>query len=151
MGPGAGKYAALVRQAAPEARLTAVEIDPKYVEAFNLRSLYDEVIVAPASILISKPRVRFDVAIFGDCIEHMYKSSGIDLLNFLIYRCGYIFVVWPEGLIQDDWEGHAWEAHISTWAPWDFAGWQPLHIHTDPMMHLVAIKGYQPTRVILEE
>lgn len=141
----------MVRQVAPSACLTGIEIDSSYVVAFNLRAVYDEVIIAPASVLISQPRVRFDLAILGDCVEHMRKSEGIDLLNFLIYRTGYIIVVWPEGLIQDDWEGHASEAHISTWTVADFAAWQPLHLEWDAMMKLVAIKGYQPSHAILDK
>ena len=49
IGPGAGKYADIVRKAAElhgfAARMTAVEIDAAYVERFDLRSLYDEVIL----------------------------------------------------------------------------------------------------------
>jgi len=150
IGPGSGKYAKIVRDVAAkdqfETHLTAVEIDGSYVEKFNLKSLYDDVIIDSAINLIEKPRVRFGLVIIGDCIEHMRKSDGLDLINFLIYRSGYIFVVYPEAFIQDDWEGHAAEAHISTWAIEDFATWKPLH-HNRRNMHLVVIKGYQPSRM----
>jgi hypothetical protein len=149
IGPGAGKYSRLVRNKAKAddfpVRLTAVEIDSSYVERFNLRDLYDEVIVDDALNLIRAPGLRFSLVIIGDCIEHMRKSDGLDLLNFLIYRSGYICVVYPEAFVQDDWEGHAAEAHISTWGPNDFAGWSTLH-HSRSGMHLFLVKGYQTSR-----
>jgi hypothetical protein len=109
IGPGAGKYAGIVRRAAEQqgfaAHLTAVEIDESYVAQYGLRSLYDEVIVADAVRLIDNPKSRFDLVIIGDCLEHMRKSYGIDLLNFLVYRSGYICVIYPEAYVQDDWDG----------------------------------------------
>lgn len=80
--------------------------------------------------------------IIGDCIEHMRKSEGLDLLNFLIYRSKHIVVVYPDRFQQDDWEGHAAEAHISTWSKADFEGWSTFHNLTDGM-HLFLIRGYQ--------
>ena len=152
IGPGAGKYARIVRNVANEhqftSHLTAVEIDDSYVSRFDLRSLYDTVIIGDATNLMKNPQCRFDLVIFGDCIEHLKKSDGIDLLNFLIYRSGYICIVYPDSYVQDDWEGHAAEAHISVWGPQDFSGWEVLH-RTRSKMHLFVIKGYQPSRVPL--
>jgi hypothetical protein len=78
----------------------------------------------------------------------MRKSEGTDLLNFPIYRTGYIAVVNPEAYLQDDWEGHAAEAHISTWGPHDFNNWNTLH-HSWGGMHLFLVKGYQPSRMTI--
>ena len=91
---------------------TAVVIDSSYVKEFNLSDLYAEVIIDDAINLIKDPRIRYDLVIIGDCIEHMRKSDGLDLLNFLIYRSGYICVVYSAEYGQDDCEGHAAEAHI---------------------------------------
>jgi phospholipid N-methyltransferase len=150
IGPGAGKYGVIVRKVASEnsfdSHTTAVEIDETYVEEFGLREIYDEVIVDDALNLIHKPQSRFDLVIIGDCIEHLRKSAGMDLLNFLIYRTGYICVVYPDQFVQDDWEGHAAEAHISTWSLADFAGWDVLH-HSWDGMHMFLIKGFQPSRM----
>jgi phospholipid N-methyltransferase len=152
IGPGAGKYVDIVRKAAElhgfAARITAVEIDEAYVEQYDLRSRHDEVILGDALDLINSPKVRFDLVIIGDCIEHMRKSNGVDLLNFLMYRAGYICVIYPEAYIQDDWDGHAAEAHISTWGPADFSDWKTLH-HSWDGAHLFLIKGYQPSRLTI--
>ena len=131
IGARAGKYGTIARQVAKQenfpTHLTAIEIDATYVKRFDLPKIYDEVIVEDAISLIHKPQLRFDLVIFGDCVEHMRKSIGVDLINFLIYRSGYICVIYPDAWVQDDWEGHAAEAHISTWGPEDLKGWKTLH------------------------
>lgn len=150
IGPGEGKYGKVVREAWPAAHRVAFEIDESYVARFALRDLYHEVYVADAAELINHPRVRYDIVVIGDCIEHMKKSAGLDLLNFLVYRSGYICVIYPEAYVQDDWEGHAAEAHISTWSPHDFAGWDVVHKNWEGM-HLFLIKGYQPSLIKIVE
>jgi hypothetical protein len=143
IGPGAGKHGKIVRQQAPNAMLLAQEIDASYVERFKLKDIYNHVSIGPAIGLIHKPDFRADLVILGDCIEHMRKSEAIDLLNFLVYRTSYIAIVTPEAFQQDDWEGHAAEAHISTWSPNDFYGWKTHHQFHDGM-HLFVIQGFQP-------
>jgi hypothetical protein len=154
IGPGAGKYGRIAKAQAREhdfaCRTTALEIDASYVEEFDLRAIYDEVVIADAISLLDNPRLRFDLVVIGDCIEHMRKSTGVDLLNFLIYRTGYIAVLTPREFVQDDWEGHAAEAHISTWSAEDFAGWDTLHKTATTMgtvVDLYLVKGLQPTRM----
>jgi hypothetical protein len=150
IGPGRGKYSGIVRGKAKEhgfeCHLTAVEIDASYVETFKLGDLYDEVIIDDALNLIRAPRRRFDFVIIGDCIEHMRKSDGIDLINFLIYRTGYICIICPEAWEQDDFDSHAAEAHISVWNVEDFRGMDMLHRFASGM-HAFLIKGYQPSRM----
>ena len=114
IGPGAGKYGKLVRKKASEegfaTHITAIEIDQSYVQEYDLRNIYDSVVIDDAINLVRTPRVRFDLVLIGDCIEHMRKSAGVDLLNFLVYRSGYICVIVPEMAVQDDWQGHASES-----------------------------------------
>lgn len=150
IGPGAGKYGKLIKQKDFQSSVTAVEIDSSYVEQFELADIYDEIIIDDAVNLINRPEVRFDLVIIGDCIEHMRKSAGVDLLNFLMYRSGYICIVYPERYIQDAWEGHAAEAHISTWSMADFKAWETVHRSWEGM-HLFLIKGYQPSRLTITE
>ncbi len=153
IGPGAGKYAHLVAMAAKvaqfETNTTAIEIDATYVEQYKLRDLYDQVMITDADELIDKPKLRFDLVIIGDCLEHMRKSKGLDLINFLVYRSGHIIIIYPDKYIQDDWEGHAQEAHISVWGKSDFVNFECLHIFMGGM-HLYLIKGYQPVTCVIE-
>lgn len=120
IGAGAGKYGRMIRNLLPQCHTTAIEMDAEYIESFDLRNVYDEVIEAEATTIINNPRVRYDLVIIGDCIEHLRKSDAIDLLEFLVYRSRYIKVVYPYKFQQDDTDGHAQEAHISVWQPSDF-------------------------------
>jgi SAM-dependent methyltransferase len=156
IGAGDGKYGYLAKRIAGaggfSTRVKGVEIDESYIDRFKLRDIYDELVIGDAVDLINNPRQRFDLVIIGDCIEHMRKSAGLDLINFLVYRAGYICVIFPEALVQDDWEGHAAEAHISTWSAEDFRGWDTLHKTADlswTKLHLFLIKGYQPSRATI--
>lgn len=150
IGPGAGKYGRIVRATASKSaftsRVTAIEIDASFVEIHKLRDTYDEVIIDDAVNLIKTPRHGYDLVIIGDCIEHMRKSDGVDLLNFLIYRAGYICVIHPERHIQANVDGHAVEAPISTWSLVDLQGWDVLD-HSWGGKHMFLIKGHQPSRV----
>jgi hypothetical protein len=121
IGPGAGKYGKLVRSIHQSADISAIEIDADYIEQFGLREVYDAVLCGPASLLFDGDLdAVYDLVIIGDCLEHMKKSEGVDLLNFLAYRSKYIFVVYPVRWIQGSWNGHRSEAHISVWSEADF-------------------------------
>lgn len=123
VGPGAGKYGRLVRSIHRSADIKAIELDADYIEQFKLRDVYDEVLCGPAGLLFDGDLdAAYDLVIIGDCLEHMRKSEGVDLLNFLAYRSKYILVVYPVRWIQGSWEGHRSEAHISVWSESDF-GW----------------------------
>jgi hypothetical protein len=79
--------------------------------------------------------------IIGDCIEHMRKSAGVDLLNFLVYRTKLITVKFPLQMRQDSWEGHKSEAHLSVWSEHDFRGMDVLFTQRNYMC-LALVRGY---------
>src|SRR5271156_4170007 len=86
VGPGASKYGRMARALdtdAHETVVTAIEIDDSYFNEFKLNEIYDEIILGDVINIINEVRRRFDLVIFGDCIEHMRKSDGLDLINFL--------------------------------------------------------------------
>ncbi|PRP95849.1 hypothetical protein ENSA5_37180 [Enhygromyxa salina] len=121
LGPGAGKYGRMIRRVNPDALIAAVECDDTYISYFELEGIYD--VVARARIetaFDALPDLTADVVLIGDVIEHLKKSEGIDLLNYLIYRCHYCLVVAPQKYVQYSWRERAAEAHRSVWAPRDF-------------------------------
>jgi len=125
IGPGAGKYGRLMKDAEQgvffKCVKTAVEINPQYVEQFQLAAIYDEIWQMDASAIVtSRPDLNGELAVCGDVIEHFPKSRGVDLIEFLLYRFRQVLVVFPIDLPQDAWEGHAAEAHLSLWYPEDF-------------------------------
>jgi hypothetical protein len=141
IGPGQGKYGRMLRRVQPSARLIGVEVDPAYVEQYKLRELYDEVWVRDAAGLMDDPRRAFSAVIIGDCIEHMRKSVGVDLLSFLVYRSRIIIVVFPVQMVQNAWRGHVSEAHLSVWSERDFADFDRIFVERD-LMRLCLIRGY---------
>jgi trans-aconitate methyltransferase len=142
VGAGAGKYGRLVRSRHPGAFLTGVEIEPDYVERFGLAAVYDEILCAPALDLCDGwIESAWDLVTIGDCLEHMRKSHGVDLLNFLVYRTRYLLAVYPDKYLQNSWEGYKTEAHISVWAPSDFQCFDH-RLFRRGEMTAVVIEGY---------
>jgi SAM-dependent methyltransferase len=143
IGCGAGKYGELLRSLVPAAHLTGIESEAGYVTRFKLNLIYDDVRVMNATDLIANATDEFyDLVIIGDCIEHLPKSAGLDLLNFLTYRCAYILVIAPEFDVQNTHEGVQAEAHISVWSERDFE-WHDLWATTAVMnMLLFVLRGY---------
>lgn len=141
IGPGEGKYGRMLRAARPRARLIGVEVDAGYVEKYNLRKLYDEIWIMDAAGLMDDLERTFDALIFGDSLEHMRKSAGVDLLNFLVYRSKIIIVKFPLQMTQNTWEGHASEAHLSVWSARDFDGFDCVFAERNSIC-LAMVRGY---------
>src|SRR5262245_14209224 len=79
VGCGAGKYGRMIRTLQPEGHITGVEVDSEYIDKFDLRSVYDVVINDSVVSLVNGPQSQtYDVVIFGDVIEHLRKSDGLD-------------------------------------------------------------------------
>ena len=140
IGAGEGKYGRMLRRAQPKIRLISVEVDAGYVEQYKLRDIYDEVWVHDAAELMNDPGRTFDAVILGDSIEHMRKSAGLDLLNFLVYRSKISIVKFPLQMLQNIWQGHKSEAHVSVWSEHDFLGMDHLFAERN-FVCLVMVRG----------
>ena len=152
IGAGAGKYGVMVRDLLPSCRRIAVEIEESYIRDFELQKLYDDIRLMSAADLITDARNElFDVAIIGDCIEHLPKSTGLDLLNFLVYRTKYIIVLAPEYICQGMVEDKASEAHISVWSEQDFTWHDAWAFDNCCTMNCILLRGYQATSVSLPQ
>ena len=142
IGAGAGKYGKMLQDHHPNAEKIAVEIDSSYIEKYSLASIYDKVLNISAIKLIDDALDEtYDLVVIGDCIEHMRKSEGVDLLNFLIYRCKYILIHYPDRYVQGSVDGHTHKAHISVWSEHDFSGFDYLLIKND-FIHSYAVNGF---------
>ena len=153
VGAGAGKYGRLVRRHAPVAKRIGIEIEPDYVTRFRLRGIYDEIWVMRAQDLIAPKYLseRYDLVIVGDAIEHLKKSEGIDLINFLVYRSAWILIQYPDRYLQNAVAGYPSEAHISFWGEDDFRGLDRTRIFPKGKLRLVVIKGYLKHRLRLDQ
>ena len=144
LGSGAGKYGELAKKINPSIKLTAVEIEKDYIENFKLPSIYDEVWNISVTDLINPKYYNstFDLIVIGDIIEHLKKSDGIDLLNFLIYRCRWIILEFPHRYLQNSVDGYHSEAHISVWTKDDFISFERTQLHEKDTQRLVVLRGY---------
>jgi hypothetical protein len=142
IGAGNGKYGRLVRtNGLEDIKLVAVEYDE--TKRDHLLSIgYDEVRCISAMDLMKDPTEIFEVVILGDVIEHMRKSEGQDLLEYLNYRSAYIFVVTPENMTMN--ASEFYEGHNSLWLPSSMR-WHDLWAHSrNRMMHFYLLRGMLP-------
>lgn len=145
IGAGNGKYGKLLKLLHPHSVRVAVEIERDYIERFALDTIYDEVLHMDAAHLIeARLEDTYDLVILGDCLEHMRKSVGVDLLSFLVYRVRHALIIYPERYLQGPWFGYRSEAHISNWSAHDFAGFDHLLLRRGTTA-AVCINGYQLT------
>lgn len=145
IGAGAGKYGKIARNNLSHLeKLVAIEIDQDYIEKFKLKDIYDEVKCMSAMDLIDQSfyDTNFGTVIIGDCIEHLKKSEGVDLLNFLVYRSKWILVQYPVKYLQNTFEGKHQEAHISVWDDHDFVSFEVKKKLSIEQQRFVLIKGY---------
>ncbi len=149
LGAGAGKYGSIAKEISPSIKTTAVEVEKDYIEKFNLSSLYDRVWNIPVSDII-QPKYfdsNFDVIMVGDILEHLKKSEGVDLLNFLIYRCRWIIVEFPHRYLQNAVDGYSSEAHISAWAENDFFSFERTRMYVKDTQRLIILRGYHENNI----
>ena len=119
IGAGSGKYGKLVRKMKKDAHITGIEIDQDVIKNEKLDTIYDDIAGKLAlEFLLTNPLKNYDLVVIGDCIEHMKKSEGIDLLNLLNYRSSFVFVVTPDGMVMN--KDPYYFGHISNWTERDF-------------------------------
>jgi len=152
VGTGAGKHGRLLAQHAPACHRVGIEVEASYVEQFGLAAVYQELHVEDVAAWWRRtPGECFDLALIGDCIEHLPKSDGLDLLNALVYRCAWVVVLAPEFIVQAATGGVASEAHLSVWSERD------LHWHDRwawdncRAITLMVLRGYQPSPLTLDQ
>ncbi len=153
IGAGAGKYGELAKKIDPSVETIAVEIEKDYIKKFDLTSIYDKVWNISATDLINSKYydLSFDVIMIGDIIEHLKKSDGIDLINFLIYRCRWIIVEFPYRYLQNSVDGYQSEAHISVWAKDDFSSFEGTKLYEKDTQRLIVLRGYFENKVSVAE
>jgi trans-aconitate methyltransferase len=143
VGAGAGKYGKLIKGIHPAATVEAIEIEEKYVAKYALDQVYDKVYNTDVNSFIDNyVDKHYDVCIIGDCIEHLKKSDGINLVEFLIYRTAFIIIVFPTKFVQYSWNGHKHEAHRSVWTKRDFESYDSV-FESKGDMNMVLVKGYR--------
>lgn len=112
IGAGAGTYWNKFNNIIP-GTWTAVEVWNNYVEKYELKSKYTEVIVQDARHIDYAALPQQDIVFAGDVLEHMTEDEADVLVKKLlnISRCVIIsipIVHMPQG----EWEGNPYEEHV---------------------------------------
>lgn len=152
IGPGKGKYGKILRSIESELDCAihkmAVEIDrEKVIERFALHEIYDEILNEDAAVLVKRyPLLTGDIVIVGDVIEHLTKSEGIDMIEYLQYRFKHIFMIIPVDWVSHSYQDYENESHISIWRTKDityFEGGYGVErlIETDNRFLLCSVNG----------
>jgi hypothetical protein len=149
IGTGAGKYGIISSHVAPDCYKIGVEVEESYIETYKLNEIYDEMRIVDARSLMEQHDDYYDLVIIGDCIEHLPKSQGLDLLNFLTYRSQYIIVLAPEFCIQGSVNGVGSESHVSVWSEADFAWHDAWAFENSMTICLFLLRGYLESPISL--
>ena len=111
-GAGDGFYGKLMKFLLPECHRTGVEVNGDYVEKFGLTPCYDELIISNLVDVLDKltPDNDYDLAIFGDVLEHLSEDVSKECIKKANELFPYIIINSPVGLQLYDhpieWERH---------------------------------------------
>lgn len=121
LGAGSGTYSRLFRPILPLATWVAVEIHKPYVDQYDLKLHYDQVIVDNV-MSVDLPPESFDVVLLGDVLEHMtFHDAACALRLAQIWATKGVIASIPLGHCpQGASEGNEHEAHISEWTHQSF-------------------------------
>lgn len=116
LGIGAGTYAKLMRPHFPSF-WTGIEVWAPYIDQFDLRSHYDQLIVADLRHLdIGTIAPRPTLAIAGDVLEHVPKEAAKEQIARLKLWVDDILISIPLGeMPQGSVHGNWYESHLATW------------------------------------
>ena len=117
IGAGQGTYAKLF----PDIKMDAVEIWGPYIEKYELKSLYGEVIQKDAR-RVSFENKKYDICFLGDVLEHMPAHDARALVKRARKWADTVIVSIPLGYYpQDEYEGNPFEKHITdNWTDAEF-------------------------------
>jgi hypothetical protein len=113
IGPGAGTYFNLLDPHLAVTWWTAIEVWAPYIDQFNLREKYNEIILADAYWVDWDKIGNPDLTILGDVLEHMSLDRASSVLEAAVRSSRYVIVAspiihYPQGAEM----GNHWETHV---------------------------------------
>ena len=161
VGAGAGKYGNIIKSILPNSNVEAIEPTQKYIDDYKLNDIYGKVHCCNVQDFAkNNPRNRYNAVIFGDVLEHFFRSEAIDYIDYFLYRSDWVFALWPTFMPQDDAMDNSYEIHKSNFNLIDLATKFDIHHYekkfgwyhwNDPQFthceyNYCAIKGYVTRR-----
>lgn len=122
IGVGHGKWGFLVREytdvwcqrSVPYTVIHGIEIYKRYITPIH-NLVYNDMFIGDVVDILSTLD-RYDMVIWGDCIEHLTKENGIKILNILKDKHGVSVVTTPRKFIpQGEVFGNIHEKHVCLW------------------------------------
>jgi hypothetical protein len=114
LGAGLATYPKMLKGVLSGCKFTGVEVWSPYIENFDLNYWYDQLIIADVRYLDWSKVPRFDVAFFGDILEHMTRAEAAAAVMAAANVGGCVITSIPLGHHPQDAEhGNLWERHVS--------------------------------------
>jgi predicted TPR repeat methyltransferase len=112
IGPGLGTYSMKFRSS-HQAHWTGIEIYEPYVDWYDLRNKYDEIVIGDARA-VGLPSA--DLYIAGDVIEHMPVDDAKVLIDKMKQAAKHLLISVPIIVYeQGEWGGNVHETHHYHW------------------------------------
>ncbi|MBU4274712.1 class I SAM-dependent methyltransferase [Patescibacteria group bacterium] len=128
IGPGFGKYGLLCREYLEiwnllgyrkkewKTRIDAIEVFSKYITPVH-KYIYNNIYIGDAQKIIPKLKIKYDVSLLIDVLEHFTKIEGKRLLNNLKKKSKTILVAIPRKPgKQKKVFGNKYETHKALWS-----------------------------------
>lgn len=117
VGAGSGTYELVLRPVLPGCVLIGLEVHEPYVDRFDLRTRYDELLVGDVR---TTPLPYVDVIVLGDVLEHMGRGDAHAVWRRARESASRaVFASIPLGdHPQGPEEGNEHERHVESWS-WD--------------------------------
>jgi hypothetical protein len=114
VGVGSGKYGNIIKSILPSANVEGIEPTQKYIDEYKLNEVYNNIhCTTIQEFAKNNPRNRYNAVIFGDVLEHFFRSEAIDYIDYFLYRSDWVFALWPTFMPQDDAMDNSYEIHKS--------------------------------------
>jgi hypothetical protein len=114
VGAGLATYPKMFKKVLHRCTFTGVEVWSPYIEEFDLNYWYDDLIISDVRYLDWNKVPHFDVAFFGDVLEHMSRADAAAAVANAANVGGCVVTSIPLGHHPQSAElGNPWERHIS--------------------------------------
>ena len=144
VGIGYGKTGQIIRQTHPDCHITGFEIFSKYLADAkdDLDSWYDTIISEDFYQWIqNNVDWSVDLIVFGDVLEHFFKSKVYDILDMCKHRTRWIAIKTPIKYLQNSYDNNIHEAHISTISLNDLVSYDLVHYVKKDSIAYYLIRG----------
>lgn len=142
-GAGDGFYCKLLKYINPAIEVVGVEAESSYSEKFGLLELYDRLVIGNLENFINGIKKKdFDLAIFGDVLEHLEKGVVVEVIKKAAMLFPYIIINSPVGYQEQNSEIpseiHRCGLYRETFNTYNVLEW---HSYDDDTMFNCLLKG----------